>query len=1577
MNAHDSPWFRNTARAIVVCLIGSTLAQSAQAATILLADVPLQVQNTSKPNIMYTVDDSTSMANDFLPDYTVLADNAGNNNNQFCRDGNGAGPGANTAATTGLRCGSQGNSTTFASLSNLPPTLAAGFNRLYYNPLIVYMPPVGTNGTYYPSMTANNTGGPAAPWTKVYNNNWWLYATTVLPSSATVAAGNKSNLATGFSVSRWCNTEWPKGLVNPASSADPAWDNTDYCRITGYPYLSAAAPPASSGAPSVPMDYNYPFHDQSSATPDSASFNQTGTYMYCDATKMTKQNSCTPLAVSDGHCAAGQCDAIGSTCTGGYTPYVPSGCNTDPAYGSPSTCIGSECLVCSGHSCISSTATYTCSAPTTVNVTGCTTVISNALAGASVGLTYIADANDPTKGNVCRHAGIAYTTAPNPALSVSQFYGGVAPFTTKIGSCGSVPAKTVPRHYYKTTTLWCTAYTATTVYANLWKGYGTGTLPTQCQASKDVTHIYPKFIEYLGQYTGHDNNSTYPAFQRCDLDVAAGATATTCLHHLYWDTTTSSIQPMPLQTWDDATHSLVDQGVRDRTFAEEMTNYANWYAYYRTRILATKTVSSIAFNGLDDKVRVGYHTLFYPTTSPFQPSPQTFVDIKDFNPAQKTLWYTALLNNTTITTNPSKQTPTQDAMIRIGEYFKSGNGTVGSLVGATDPINLSCQRNYHILFTDGATNQPVTAYTTPGNVDNVVAAGGDLPRHQPYNNDPIYVYGTCYDSGAPCNATLPKAWPKPIVESSVMANTLADIALYYWKTDLRTTGSPSIYTNNVGSWSGDPAFHQHLNFSALSLGAAGTLPGDDQVATINAIIAGTTVWPAPSPPNKPVPAGPAIDDLWHATVNGFGHFVNANDPQDLQFGLGNILSEVANQPGSRSGAAFSSVNLAQPNSASIYLSSFAPHWGGSLIKATIDPLNATYVNAHVWDAQTALATQLTPGVAPHTTPWYDRRVVMTRDASNNPVSFEFGNLSAAQLLTLGANAGIQQRVVDYLRGSPAGEGQTRGKLRYRYGNFLGDIVNAQPAVVSATPIDPVTMVPVIPAFYETSNYGYTAFHNGLTTRLKRIYAAANDGMVHSFRDDIEVANGVNYPAGSEAWAYIPSMLIRSSTAYVAGLQSLTFQEGGNPPFAHHFMVDATPKQFPVDFANCGANNTTCTPNWRTILVGGLGKGGQGYYALDVTTPFNPHDVPTAGDKTAAGSRLLWEFTNGAPTSLRAGADGLPVTSLGYSYGRPLITKLRAFGWVAVFTSGYNNQTPDLPAGDGLNHLYVVDISNGKVLRTLTTPAGYGLAQVSGFVKDWHDQTTEQIYGGDLTGKFWRFDVHNPNPALWTVDLFATLDDGTTAQPVTSAPQIEVDLNNGIDRWVFIGTGKLLDPTDLASVQQQTLYAFRDGTVNQYETVGLPFTRAILGAGNEVTGLPGLGAIPTHGWYDDIGVGENIVVDVQADLNVVAYVGTKPGTDPCLTGQPATVYAREFTRGRSVLTDSGGNPQVSWTSMSGAVGIGILSLNTARGGTLDDPLLPPTLKGAVTQATDGQIVTFNLTLPALSGAHRMSWRIIGQ
>ena len=77
------------------------------------------------------------------------------------------------------------------------------------------------------------------------------------------------------------------------------------------------------------------------------------------------------------------------------------------------------------------------------------------------------------------------------------------------------------------------------------------------------------------------------------------------------------------------------------TFTEEMTNFANWYAYYRTRIQMMKSSGGIAFTGVDDRYRVGFITLSpgsntaNPVSAGNPVSASRYLAINTFNTTQK------------------------------------------------------------------------------------------------------------------------------------------------------------------------------------------------------------------------------------------------------------------------------------------------------------------------------------------------------------------------------------------------------------------------------------------------------------------------------------------------------------------------------------------------------------------------------------------------------------------------------------------------------------------------------------------------------------------------------------------------------------------------------------------------------------------------------------------------------------------------------------------------------------------------------------------------------------------------------
>ncbi|REN09561.1 hypothetical protein DSI41_21060, partial [Mycobacterium tuberculosis] len=83
-------------------------------------------------------------------------------------------------------------------------------------------------------------------------------------------------------------------------------------------------------------------------------------------------------------------------------------------------------------------------------------------------------------------------------------------------------------------------------------------------------------------------------------------------------------------------------------------------------------------------------------------------------------------------------------------------------------------------------------------------------------------------------------------------------------------------------------------------------------------------------------------------------------------------------------------------------------------------------------------------------------------------------------------------------------------------------------------------------------------------------------------------------------------------------------------------------------------------------------------------------------------------------------------------------------------------------------------------------------------------------------------------------LLATLtDDSKNAQPVTTAPLIEIHPVTR-KRFVLLGTGRLLDSSDVNSTATQTFYAILDGTAGAFNAVSTSITRSQLTQVSDVT-----------------------------------------------------------------------------------------------------------------------------------------------
>ncbi len=477
-------------------------------------------------------------------------------------------------------------------------------------------------------------------------------------------------------------------------------------------------------------------------------------------------------------------------------------------------------------------------------------------------------------------------------------------------------------------------------------------------------------------------------------------------------------------------------------------------------------------------------------------------------------------------------------------------------------------------------------------------------------------------------------------------------------------------------------------------------------------------------------------------------------------------------------------------------------------------------------------------------------------------------------------------MLSFLRGNRTKEGVTfRGRgPRAPYPNnvvsdnvaVLGDIVNAEPIYIGA------------PRFSYMDS-GYAAFKTGAAaTRTKTVYQGANDGMLHAF----------DATTGAESWAYIPN-------AVFPNLANLSSKNA----FVHKFYVDGTPVYGDMDFSNTSGSSTT-TPDWHTVLVGAYANGGRGYYALDVTSP-------TMAGESGLASKVLWEFPNAA-TAAQDNAN------MGYSFGRAILVKTRAAGWVVLAASGYNNNALIGSAtGDGKGHLFVLNAKNGTKIADLTTNNGStatpsGLAYISAWVDHANtDNTVEAVYGGDLTGQLWRFDLSGSTTASWAVQLVTKLVDGSgNAQPVTTEPELGVVSGY---RMIYVGTGEYLGAVDIplatgalaSATSTQTMYALKEpkpyaATAAPLTTALIPTLRGTLQAQVATNPTSTTASVTSNavnlasknGWYIDLPhVGERIVTNPALGQGTLGFTTNIPdGTDPCLPGGSSWLFNVSYSTG---------------------------------------------------------------------------------
>lgn len=654
---------------------------------------------------------------------------------------------------------------------------------------------------------------------------------------------------------------------------------------------------------------------------------------------------------------------------------------------------------------------------------------------------------------------------------------------------------------------------------------------------------------------------------------------------------------------------------------------------------------------------------------------------------------------------------------------------------------------------------------------------------------------------------------------------------------------------------------------------------------------------------------PLADNMWHNNSDTYGsdlrpdNYYDASAADKMVVGLRNAFANIASQLQETTTAFSATSSQISIDGSVTYQARYdSTAWTGDLIaNNTIFNNLGNPTSTAIWSAKALLNAQSS------------RRIVTCCTIGGAGLPFQLANLAGSVLnprtnyLTFANVPGVAltsqsvDNYIAYLRGIRTMElAQTGGVYRNR-ASLLGDIVGSKIAAVGPPPI----------IYNENSNPGYQAFRTSLANRKTVVYVGSNDGMLHAFDGSSTVAAG----GGTELFAYIPSFVYGDAvSAPVSGLASL-----GASSFVHHNMVDQTPAAFDINLARTGGATGT-TPNWRTVLIGGLGKGGKGYYALDITNP------STWTSESAVAGKVLWEFTD---------------PDMGYSYGPPNVFKTKKYGWVVAFTSGYNN-------ANGVGYFFLVNPANGVLLEKISTGFGSpgssaGLTEASSYVASFADRTADALYAGDLYGNVWRLDLTGLSGNYPAPTKIAELRDSNgNPQPITTRPLIEIQRNT-FKRYVLIGTGRLLDNSDILNSQTQSFYAIGDGGVNFfYNAATLPSGRTFPIHRNDMNAntalLTGIGASPVNplGWYYDLsmtsnGSAERINIDPAANFGTVVFAANLPNGDACSPSGTNRVFAVNLGTGQSVLTDTNGQ-RIQFSSLVTGVAteVGFISLNRTPG-----------------------------------------------
>jgi type IV pilus assembly protein PilY1 len=572
-------------------------------------------------------------------------------------------------------------------------------------------------------------------------------------------------------------------------------------------------------------------------------------------------------------------------------------------------------------------------------------------------------------------------------------------------------------------------------------------------------------------------------------------------------------------------------------------------------------------------------------------------------------------------------TPLRQTLQEVGQYYDkedNSDGGIGDCPYLSAELGGACQQSYAIAMTDGFWN---------GGSPNV--GNQDGGKGSPYQDS--------------------------------YSNTLADVAMRYYDTDLAADLLNEMSTNNY-----DNKKTQHMVTFSVSFGLDGTIDPTDidgDGVTDNPGYADDPYFldfdtPHPKWPEIRADQSSTIDDLWHASVNGRGKYFSAKDPDALVAALRETFADIGSRKASGASVSVNGDELS--TGLVLYQSSYESGvWRGNVTAYPIDPHTGEIKRKEdeiLWHVRDLLDGQ----------DWDNERNIFTFDGTRG-VPFRYNQLSQAQQDALSLDNKDGEKAIEFLRGGPApGNG-----FRERE-TVLGDLVHSAPLLVSA--VDPehdgidndndglidegeIMNYALLSDGIDNDGDGTVdegdEKHDGIDNDGDgmideeepqetggTLFVGGNDGMLHAFNAETGVERFSYVPLRSFDYLFDLTKADYEHRYYVDGRQQfkrLTFFAGDQTSDQKDNDGDGQVDEFDEDYSdrtdndNDGKMDEPFEYKTVTLLVGTLNKGGRGIYALDISDA--EKTVATSDETVTAGKMVMWEYPP-------VGTDGMAYASVG-------------------------------------------------------------------------------------------------------------------------------------------------------------------------------------------------------------------------------------------------------------------------------------------------------------------------------------------